>query len=106
MIDILDEDGYPTDDFLDTIERWDHKDGWNELLGFAMRGHIYSNYWHKEEFVSNTFWYISTGGWSGNESIINSLSFNQMFWMCCWFSSRRGGHHIFMVKRQTKGESK
>ena len=40
-------------------------------------------------------YYISTGCWPRNESIINAMEKNQMIWMFTWVQSNRGGHHIF-----------
>ena len=43
--------------------------------------------------------YISTAGWSGNESIIYAMQNNKsMLWNLTWVQSRRGGHHIFELK--------
>lgn len=39
---------------------------------------------------------ISTGGWSGNEDIIDAMSDN-FIWHIVWVQSRRGGHYIFDV---------
>jgi hypothetical protein len=40
-------------------------------------------------------YYLSTGGWSGNEDIINALETNFMFYLMYWMRSSRGGHYIF-----------
>lgn len=37
----------------------------------------------------------STGGWSGNESIIGAMQKNRMVWNFLWEQSRRGGHYVF-----------
>ena len=96
MIDeILDEDGYPTDEFLEVLRSWPHQKGFDELLQEAMKAHIYPSYWQREEDDGKAVWNISTGGWSGNESIIYALEDNDVFWFSCWVQSRRGGHYIF-----------
>jgi hypothetical protein len=42
---------------------------------------------------------ISTGGWSQHEAMIDALMENTMFWMLYWYSSTRGGHYVFKLKR-------
>ena len=101
--EIFDDDGYPTDEFLNSISGWHWEDGFNDLLAHAMHGHIYPTYRSEEvDEKGNHIWRISTGGWSGNESIINALKDNPMFWAMCWVQSRRGGHYIFEVKPRIK----
>jgi len=41
---------------------------------------------------------ISTGGWSGNESIIHEMQENSMMWHLNWVQSCRGGHYIFELR--------
>lgn len=40
---------------------------------------------------------MSTGGWSGNESVIEAMMANSLFWATHWLSTRRGGHYVFLV---------
>jgi len=98
--EILDDDGYPTEEFLDAIRQWPHQNGWRELLDFAMLGHTYPHMREIEKIeyygMEKELRHISTGGWSGNESIIGALRENALFWMVCWVQSRRGGHFQFM----------
>lgn len=37
---------------------------------------------------------LTTGGWSGNEEIIDILC-NKMFWFLWWQESKRGGYYKF-----------
>ena len=38
---------------------------------------------------------LTTGGWSENEEIINTLS-STMFWFLWWQESKRGGYYKFI----------
>jgi len=95
----MDSDGYPDDLELQRIREWSVEDftglmefvralwKWNDW-GWSLKGNKYD---------------ISTGGWSGNESLISALEGNMMFWMMCWHQSRRGGHYIFILPEATPG---
>lgn len=67
------EPWYPFFDFVESI--W-----WCADWGFRREGNVY---------------YLSTGGWSGNESIIDAMQSNFVFWAQWWEQTRRGGHYIF-----------
>lgn len=41
---------------------------------------------------------LSTGGWSGNEDLIEAMKRNWTFWPAHWVSTRRGGHYVFTKK--------
>lgn len=104
--DALDEDGYPTDEALDLIENWSMMDSkglfefiksiwWAPDYGWCEKDEPHE--W-KENTVVHRY-YISTGGWSGNESIIRAMENNKhFFWTLNWVQSRRGGHYIFELK--------
>lgn len=99
--DYLDEDGYPTDEALEMIRTWNHDNKFRDLMDFV------KNIWWKPEWgwyetvdeKGHSVYNISTGGWSGNESIIDALQDNYIFWGFCWEQSRRGGHYIFKIKK-------
>lgn len=104
-LDLLDEDGYPTEYALDLIEKWHFTDdkGWFEFIKELW--HLRSWGWSEGEeppgWNNNEKIYqydISTAGWSGNESIIRAMERNTMLWHLTWVQSRRGGHYIFQLR--------
>lgn len=100
--DFLDENGYPTDEAETTITNWPHED-WRGLMAFVKSLWRYSEMWNEKPSTDLsgkpvTEYEVSTGGWSGNESLIYAMKQNRMFWMFCWVQSRRGGHYIFEVR--------
>ena len=103
--DMLDEDGYPTEAALEIVKRWHWIDskGWFEFIksiwwypdwGWS-EGEEPHDY-RQDELVYR--YHISTGGWSGNESIIRAMQETEMMWHMNWVQSRRGGHYIFERK--------
>jgi hypothetical protein len=99
----LDEDGvYPTEAALEKISNWPYEE---IPICFEFMKDIWEysdmGFWEEEETEDHLFqrpvhqYYISTGGWSGNESIIHALEKNWIIWRTTWVQSRRGGHYIF-----------
>lgn len=97
----LDEDGYPHDSTLARLREWDAMD----FQGLAK---YLTKAWHYKHYVTlsdgqnlagdevrDGVMEISTGGWSGNEEMIDALQRNWMWWQMHWVQSRRGGHFIF-----------
>jgi len=100
--DMLDEEGYPTDEAMHIIESWHWTDpkGWFDFIGNIW--HLKSWGWgegetdHEYRKDEKVYRYdISTAGWSGNETIIRYMKRNEMMWQLNWVQSRRGGHYIF-----------
>jgi len=116
QLDPLDEDGYPTEEVLEYIERWHWSDA-KAMFEYIQKIWVYADfgYW-REEIVSKDDYngmeynepkhryYISTAGWSGNESIIGAMKENTMLWSLNWVQSRRGGHYIFELKEFDNGK--
>lgn len=101
-----DRDGYPTDEELDRIKSWPIE-GDHSLWFDFIRSCWWAAYWgwHEEDAVDDLFdkpvhrYSISTGGWSGNENIIDAMRGNEnMLWAFTWVQSRRGGHYIFQIR--------
>lgn len=99
--DLIDSDGYPTDYALHVVEQWPwHIPGWFKFIkiiwwmpswGWTEGEEPSEHYKDKKVYRYN----ISTGGWSGNESIIKAMQKNDFHWYLVWVQSRRGGHYIF-----------
>lgn len=79
--DLLDEDGYPTEEVLKFISEFKDYDSINELFEF-IRDNLW---WHPDSpgkwinfrHCGRVLRYrMATGGWSGNESIIQALKDN------------------------------
>ena len=41
---------------------------------------------------------LHTGGWSGNEDIIDAMQRNIYFWTRFWLKTERGGHYYFRIR--------
>lgn len=110
-LDILDKDGYPTQDFLLALEEYPpDPDDWCSLsqngkaLAVDDLMHTISKAWkysepeiviHPNGSPEKQAWELCTGGWSGNEDIIRALQRNKIFWSSYWVLSTRGGRHVF-----------
>ena len=82
---------YPSEEDLKKISEWPYAD-YHGLMEF-IHGLWAFDAWGftREEDI----YYISTGGWSGNEDVIWAVKENHMFWALYWQQSKRGGHYIF-----------
>lgn len=88
---------YPREEELKTIQEWDLlTKPITELLEY-----VWELWKYDDRFVLKgkrvLRLYLSTGGWSGNESIIGALQDNFLFWSMCWEKSIRGGHYWFKI---------
>ncbi len=92
-----DQDGYPTEPELALCKSMQDFD---VLMLHVMQ------IWHwPERVVADPYkWKLSTGGWSGNEDIIDALKHNTMFWLFCWQLSQRGGYYVFQTPQQAREE--
>lgn len=97
----MDKDGYPDNRELKKIRNWPYAD-FQGLMEYVFDRWKYADcgYWKK----GRKYYRISTGGWSGNESLISALMQNRMFWSCCWVSSKRGGHYVFEIRKIKDGK--
>ena len=87
---------YPTDEQLQFITNYDMKLGPTGLIRHLME------IWHwADHFVfcpdaKPPALILHTGGWSGNEDIIEALAAT-VFWLMYWQKSERGGHYYFEI---------
>jgi hypothetical protein len=104
-----DDDGYPTDDTVKTIEDWPYQDITGALDFVAAA-------WHWPDFVSyelsaheagvlradpgDRYLRLATGGWSGNETLIAALRTNRMIHALSWRLDAVGGLHIYEYPRK------
>ncbi len=78
----FDRNGYPTEETLDTIKNWPMEDAAN-LPAFV------AACWHWPERARETspgLWAFSTGGWSGNESLLGAME-SGLAWMILGWDS-------------------
>lgn len=89
----MDPQGYPDETELQTIAEWPYLD----LPG--LMEYIKERWKYPEMFrETKTEYQVSTGGWSGNESLIGAMRENLMAWSIMWLKSERGGHYTFETK--------
>jgi len=103
-----DQHGYPTDEEIQKIKEWPLTDDYTEFFAFIRGCWWMPDWgWREEDAIDEFFkgklirrYSISTGGWSGNESIIEAMQENEIRWIMTWVQSRRGGHYIFETKKE------
>lgn len=107
---VFDTDGYPTDATLDTIEEWkcESLSDYHDLMDYIGRGWHWPDMFTKEEIWDDSSrpvvaYVFSTGGWSGNESLVGALQGNVMAQMIGAYSWKRGGHYEyrFPIEKRT-----
>jgi len=89
-------DNYPTEDELKRLREWD----FNDMRGWFDFAKSVGNYWPDDHYWTEEpdgTIHVSTGGWSGNEDIIDAMSENFICWTQCWQVHRRGGHYEFKL---------
>lgn len=94
----MNKDGYPDEHELQAIRDWDYLD-LSGLMDYVQSLWRYDEYFRK----GRTYYRLSTGGWSGNESLIYALKANTTFWAIYWWSSQRGGHYVFKILKGGDG---
>lgn len=82
---------YPTETFLEKVKEADVTN-FHEFMAMIKTEWAFGNWGWRQE---GDIYYLSTGGWSGNEDIISAMQDNQMFWLMYWARTSRGGHYIF-----------
>ena len=99
------EDKYPTEEELERVKNWDTLTPVEDRFRLALEliNYIKSIWWapdwgfilekRKKKYV----FVLHTGGWSGNEDIVEALQENRMFWRLYWKASRAGGHFYFEI---------
>lgn len=99
----MDNEGYPEQHELDLISGWDYKDVFNMLDYIGDRWN-YGDWGFKREWKYNDLFKryelhleLHTGGWSGNEDLINAIMENEWFKRLWYAEWRRGGHYKFII---------
>jgi len=84
---------YPTEEDLEFIETYDAvRNDPMVLVLYIRKLWPWDNYF----VLEGNKLALHCGGWSGAESIIDSLAKN-MFWHLYWQKSERGGHYYFEI---------
>lgn len=100
-IKLLDEDGYPTQEALIEVARFDAIQNIDGFLSL-----IKSLWSYPDRFVlKDGTLYLSTGGWSGNESVVEAMKQN-FFFFVAHTKWERGGHFWFSLKVFKNNERK
>lgn len=83
---------YPSEEELKEIEAAAERPPWDNLI------RLLREIWHWDDYFKwdGKFLELHTGGWSGNEDIIESLR-ETIFWLLFWQKSERGGHYYFTL---------
>jgi hypothetical protein len=93
------DETYPTEEELLRLTTWDcsSSESVKRLLAEIERMWWMSEWGYKLTGTRVLRLQLHTGGWSGNESIIEALQGNFIFWSMSWIRSQLGGHYWFKI---------
>jgi len=97
--ELLDEDGYPTQEALDYIRNWQAGgEYWCKSMYRELVDYIKSIWWMSSDAIEeeNGLLEIHTYGWSGNEDIIDELNKTDL-WLMKFRAKQSGGHYYFKL---------
>lgn len=105
----MDLEGYPEEEELELIRKWDIKDSFGLIKYIKERWAYHDSI--KETWIDDEFnkgkkllrIEFHTCGWSGNESLIYALLDNHIFKAFCYVEWHRGGHYYFEIKPHALG---
>jgi len=103
----MDSDGYPDEQDLGRIVAFDSL---HDPVGFVKLVRPLWSYPDrfvftegKSQTLGRPVWklYLSTGGWSGNESLVDAMqeAGGGLWWFAFWLRSERGGHYWFEIPK-------
>ncbi len=111
---MLDDDGYPTEETLEVISKWDDLSDqgyvdwieyvkkvwmWPEFISVGESDNLMVRELHETLKRGPHVLKMSTGGWSGNESIISAMQDHLILWSFNLVSYRAGGHYELKWKQ-------
>jgi len=95
---MLDKNNYPDEQSLKEIAEWDIlKQGIRGLLVLVEENTNWPDWAFSIKGKRVLRFEYHTGGWSGNEDVINALQENILFWAMYWQKSEAGGHYYFRI---------
>lgn len=97
--------GYPTKEELEQVRKYAyHQDFFgNKEISMDINKliELLQEIWYYPDYVrrDGRNLELHTGGWSGNEEIIDVLT-QSLFWLMYWQKSERGGHYYFELPKE------
>ena len=102
---MLDENNYPDEASLEAIKKWGIlTQGIDGLLDLIEDNTNWSDRQIERSGKNVIHYAYHTGGWPGNENVIDALRHNFLLWSMFWEKSTRGGHYYFKIKLAYLGQ--
>ena len=94
---MVDENNYPTQQEIDLLKMYSGYEFNDNGYDFEKLLELLKSIWWAPDWGFKQYGdkiELHTGGWSGNEEIIEILR-KSLFWVLYWEKSERGGHYYF-----------
>ena len=99
VVEFDDQDCYPSDKALEHLAKFQprNNNGFDEVWEYLRimwrypNGVTFERGEDTQELVR-----IWTGGWDGNEDLVDAMNLNYIIWPMAWLSSHRGGLFYFI----------